>query len=131
MVITILYFTLLYMGPMPITVLSGCLSMFLIYWSTKITFVKYCAKPIVYNHGINSAVIRILFVSIIMHCLVTPIFFGVPEIANQEGTVNIFWRILAHGFYFSIILLIIVYIFFRNVMSFLWQELKKKLKKDE
>ena len=68
---------------MPLLYPLAFASFLVLYWTNKYVFINFCAKPITYNHSINRRVRKILFGALIMHCVLTPVFFRAPLIGEH------------------------------------------------
>lgn len=78
--VTIICFALLFGSSMPLLYPFTCISLMILYWSTKFIFVNFCAKPLLYSHSMNSLIVKILFIGIILHSFTAPLFFGASTI---------------------------------------------------
>jgi hypothetical protein len=97
---------------MPIIYAFACISLFILYWVVKLVFIKFCAKPLLCSHSTNSLIVKVLIFGIIMHCLVSPFYFGAETIYSDSG-VKFFLRIPYFGYYIAIIILCLAYIIYR------------------
>ena len=82
---TLICFALLFGASIPLIYPFTCIALSLLYWSTKFIFVNYCAKPLLYSHSMNSLMVKILFIGVMLHCLVSPLFFGAATIYSEDG----------------------------------------------
>jgi hypothetical protein len=60
---------------MPLLYLLAFGSFFVFFWSYKWVFVKFCARPLIYNHSINRRFSNMVFGGLVMHCFFTPVFY--------------------------------------------------------
>ncbi len=88
----------------------------MLFWSTKFIFINYCAKPLMYSHSMNSLMVKILFIGVILHCFVSPLFFGAATIYSDKGIRN-FLRIPYFGYYIALMVICIVYMVNRERLS--------------
>ena len=121
-VLTVIFYTLLFGSSFPLVYAFGFISLFVLYWSFKYVFIEFCQKPLAYNHSFNEFVIRILFAGIIMHCVITPVFFKAENIAGNDGKLVFFERLLSMGYYLAVIIIVLLYVFLRKPMIVLWRE---------
>lgn len=77
-------FTLLYFPIMPVIFIFSGLSLFLMYWTVKATFIRTCRKPPIYNHVLNRLGFRMILFGIILNCILTPLFFGSQRRGEEE-----------------------------------------------
>jgi hypothetical protein len=74
--IVITYFAFLYGCPIPLTVIFGLINLIILFYITKLTFIRYSHKPLRLGHSISRTVSNMVLIGIIIHCLIAPIFIG-------------------------------------------------------
>lgn len=77
----------------------------------------------------NSLIVNILLSGIIMHSIVTPIYFGSQDIYSKEG-IRYSLRLLYFGYYIVMILVPLIYIFYREKIMYLFEKLKSYYQND-
>ena len=82
--IAICFFVFLYGACIPIVVFFGFANLLVLFLVSKWIFVKYSNNPIRLGHSINQLVIKIMFVGICIHCIISPIFLFAPGIASDR-----------------------------------------------
>lgn len=75
-VISIVFFLLLYYPIMPVIFLFVTFTFVLLYWTSKIAFIKSSRKPNVINHNPNRICFRLILLGLIINCFLTPLFFS-------------------------------------------------------
>ena len=76
--LTIIFFTLLFGSCIPILYPLTFLALLVQFWCYKFIFIRFCKKPLVYNHSMSRKASNMLFFGLIMHCIACPIFFKSP-----------------------------------------------------
>lgn len=120
---TIICFLLLFGSSMPIIYPFTCISLFILFWSTKFIFINFCAKPMLYSHSMNSLVVKILLIGLMIRCFVAPLYFGASSIHSDNGVRN-FLRIPHFGFYIALIIATMIYLFYREKIETLLEKIK-------
>ena len=120
-VLTVIYYTLLFGSNLPLNYMFTFISLIILYWSHKYVFIEFCSLPLSFNHSICDLFTKLLFLGLGLHCLVVPIFFKAKGIGNEEGDLSFIDRVLEMGYYFAIIIIIIVYLLFRKPLFLLWK----------
>lgn len=106
-------FAMLYYSAMPVIFLFVFASLLLLYWSMKITFVKFCRKPPIYSHSISRLCVKICFYGVLINCIVSPLYFG-AESYNNGVALGFFQRILLQWYYVVLFFLILLYLLFKK-----------------
>lgn len=83
--IVINYFALLYGCPMPITVCFCFINLVFLFYTSKITLIKFSFKPLRMGHSINRTVTNLLFLGVVIHCIMTPIFLCAEGIGKNNS----------------------------------------------
>ena len=130
--LTIIFFTLLFGSCIPILYPLTFLALLVQFWCYKFIFIRFCKKPLVYNHSMSRKASNMLFFGLIMHCIACPIFFKSPQIypqfqSNQHQ--SFFDRIFSMWYYFVLLLLIVAYLTIRNPILSLAKKLSEKKEK--
>lgn len=82
--LTIIFFTLLFGSCIPILYPFAFIAFLVQYWCYKLIFIKFCKKPLLYNHSINKKASNLVFIALAMHCFFAPIFFKAPQLAGNH-----------------------------------------------
>ena len=95
------------------------------YWAYKYIFIKFCKKPLVFNHSISRRARQLIYGAIIMHCILTPIFYQAPGIVNPpDVSLNFFERIFKMWYYFLIVIILVFYQIARKPLGRLYVSLQ-------
>lgn len=113
---------------MPLLYPLAFVSFLILFWSYKYVLIRFCTKPLVFNHSVNRRVRKVMFGAVIMHCIFTPIFYKAPGIANFEQNYSFVKRIFSLWFYFVLLLVICLYLCLEKTISFFYPIIKKYFK---
>lgn len=82
---TISIFAFLYGCPFPITMLFSLFNLIFLFYSVKWVFIRYGSKPLRMGHSLNRVSVNILFIGVVIHCIMAPIFLGATGIGENNS----------------------------------------------
>jgi len=82
---TIVLFGLLYGCSVPITIIFSLVNLTILFYTNKWTFIRYATRPLRMGHSLNRISVNILFIGLIIHCVMTPIFLGARGIGEESA----------------------------------------------
>lgn len=99
---TISLFGFLYGCPIPVTIFFCLFNLIFLFYTSKWTFIRYATRPLRMGHSLSRTSVNILFIGLIIHCVMAPIFLGAKGIGQDShhySYANIHHDKIADDFY--------------------------------